>query len=87
MVVGFEADGAYAPIKYLNGDTSDVIGALLDASVRTGYYAKRGIDPFISIRYVGGGAEGTTNDPDFNEDGYTENWLHLMVFSMGFVVR
>ena len=39
---GFEADGAYAPIKYLNGDTSDVIGALLDASVRTGYYAKRG---------------------------------------------
>ena len=27
------------------------------------------------------------NDPDFNEDGYTENWLHLMVVSMGFVVR
>ena len=84
---GFEADGAYAPIKYLNGDTSDVLGALLDASIRTGYYAKRGIDPFLSIRYVGGGAEGTTNDPDFNEDGYTENWLHLMVVSMGFVVR
>jgi len=26
----FEADGFYAPISYLNGDTNDVIGAILD---------------------------------------------------------
>ena len=25
---GFTADGAYAPIKHLNGDSSDVVGAL-----------------------------------------------------------
>jgi hypothetical protein len=84
---GFEADGAYAPIKYINGDTSDVLGALLDSSIRAGYYGKQGIDPFLNIRYVGGGAEGTTNDPDPGEDGFTSNWLHFLVFSMGFMVR
>ena len=43
-MVGFEADGAYAPIKYINGDSSDVIGALLDASVRGGLILNDGTE-------------------------------------------
>ena len=50
--------GAYAPIKYLNGDVSDVVGALLDASVRGGFHLSNDVDVFINLRYVGGGAEG-----------------------------
>ena len=84
---GFEADGAYAPIKYINGDTSDVLGALLDASVRVGAYGKNGIEPFLNLRYVGGGAEGTTNDPDPGEDGFNANWLHFGVLSLGVQLR
>ena len=84
---GFEADGAYAPIKYINGDTSDVVGALLDGSIRVGYYAKRGIEPFLNLRYVGGGAEGTSNVPDPGEDGFNANWLHFGVLSLGVMLQ
>lgn len=84
---GFEADGFYAPIKYLNGGDSDVVGAILDSSVRVGLYADRGIDPFLNLRYLGGGAEGTESDPDPGRDGYVRNWLHFATLTVGFVVR
>lgn len=84
---GFEADGSYAPIKYLNGDVSDVVGAILDSSVRGGFKLKSGIDTYLNLRYVGGGAEGTESEPDPGKDGYVENWLHVMSFSIGFLLR
>ena len=84
---GFEVDGAYAPIKYINGGTSDVVGALLDASLRLGQRGKNGIDSFVNLRYLGGGAEGTTDDPDPGEDGFTNNWLHTVSLSIGAIVR
>lgn len=85
--VGFELDGAYAPIKYINGDSSDVIGALIDTSVRSGVRLKNGLDPFLSLRYVAGGAEGTTNKPDPGEDGFIRNWVQFAVLSVGCHVR
>ena len=85
--VGFEMDGSYAPLKYLNGDVSDVVGALLDTSVRSGFHMKNGIDPFVNIRYIGGGAEGTSNEPDPGEDGYVLNWVQFFALNIGFTVR
>lgn len=85
--VGFELDGSYAPIKYLNGDVSDVVGALVDTSVHTGLKLKNGIDPFLNVRYVAGGAEGTTNEPDPGEDGFIINWVQFVAFNIGFQVR
>ena len=84
---GFEVDGFYAPIKYLNGDSSDVVGAILDASVRAGLKANNGVEPFLNLRYLGGGGEGTSNDPDPGKDGYVENWLHVMTVTLGFSLR
>ena len=84
---GFEADGFYAPIKYLNGSNTDVVGAILDASVRAGGRASSGVEPFISVRYLGGGAEGTSKNPDPGKDGYTSNWLHFGTVSLGFLLR
>ena len=85
--VGFELDGSYAPIKYINGDSSDVIGALIDTSVRSGVTLKNGLDPFINVRYVAGGAEGTTSDPDPGEDGFIRNWVQFAAISLGCHVR
>ena len=85
--VGFEMDGSYAPIKYINGDVSDVVGALIDTSVQSGIKLKNGIDPFINVRYVAGGAEGTTSDPDPGEDGYVLNWVQFAAINVGFALR
>ena len=84
---GFDFAGAYAPIKYINGSDSDVVGALLDTSVRTGIRLNRGVNTFVNLRYVGGGAEGTESNPIDGKDGFIANWVHLGAISIGFMLR
>lgn len=84
---GFEADGFYAPIKYLNGGTTDVVGAILDASVRAGFKASNGVEPFLNLRYLGGGSDGTSSDPDPGKDGYSQNWLNFVTVTAGVYLR
>jgi hypothetical protein len=89
MWLGFEADGMYAPIKYLNGGRSDVVGAILDASLRAGYAVSGPLDLFINVRYLGGGAEGTSKSDAKRGpgDGYTSNWLHFVTTTVGAELR
>ena len=79
-----EMDGFYAPIKYFNGGKSDVEGAILDASLRAGLELSEDVTGFFNVRYLGGGAQGTSKDDDGPGDGYTRNWLHFMTASVGF---
>jgi hypothetical protein len=81
---GFEADGFYAPIKYLNASDSDVTGAILDASLRAGYQFNEDIGGFANFRYLAGGGEGTSDDDEGPGDGFTKNWLHFATVSLGF---
>ncbi|MCC7382177.1 MAG: hypothetical protein IT384_10120 [Deltaproteobacteria bacterium] len=81
--LGLEADGMYAPIKYLNGGASDVVGAILDASVRAGIQVAPGIDAFLNVRYLGGGASGTSKKKSGPGDGYTDNWLNFLFITLG----
>jgi hypothetical protein len=85
--LGGEVDGFYAPIKYLNGDNNDVVGAIADASVRVGRQLNGAVDGYLNVRYLGGGAEGTSDNEDGRGDGYTENWLHFLTLSLGFSLR
>lgn len=84
---GSEIDGAYAPIKYINGSSSDVVGSLLDASVRGGLRLRAGTDAWLNLRYLTGGAEGTGKDTRPPGDGYTENYLHFLGVTLGFSLR
>jgi hypothetical protein len=84
---GAEASGSYAPIKYLNGANVDVVGALLDASVKGGFTLRHGADVYACVRYIGGGAEGTSKNPDGLGDGYTANWLSFTSLSLGAQLR
>ena len=84
---GFDAAGAYAPIKYSNGSDSDVVGALLDASIRGGMHLKQGTDTFVNLRYIGGGSEGTDSTPERGKDGYVLNWLNFVSLSVGFELQ
>ena len=85
--LGGEVAGFYAPIRFLNGGRSDVEGAIADASFRAGLAWRRGIDTYINIRYIGGGARGTSSDPGPFSDGFNGNWLHFMALSLGVSLR
>jgi hypothetical protein len=79
-----EADGIYAPVSYLNGSDNEVVGAILDASVRTAYQLHPSVHGFLNLRYLGGGAVGTSDNVDGPGDGYVRNWLHFGTVSAGF---
>lgn len=84
VYLGFEADGIYAPVSYLNGSDNEVVGAILDASVRTGLQLHESVEGFLNVRYLGGGAVGTS-DIKGPGDGYVRNWLNFLTVSAGFV--
>jgi len=78
-----EIDAIYAPVKYINGSNTDVVGALLDASFRIGIPINEYSSSFLNIRYLGGGAEGTSQNNPGPGDGFTSNWLHFLTLSAG----
>jgi hypothetical protein len=86
--LGSEIDGFYASGHYITGSTNDFVGAILDASLRGGFSPRDGLDAFLNVRYLGGGAVGTAEDQAVGGvDGYTKNWLHTVSISLGVTVR
>lgn len=81
--LGGEVDGFYAPIKYINGGKSDVEGAIVDLSVRSGFRVRPNADLFVNLRYLAGGASGTSKDSEDRGDGFVSNWLHFITLSVG----
>lgn len=84
--LGLEADGIYAPVSYLNGSDNEVVGAILDASIRAGAKVNVGT-VFVNARYLGGGATGTSTQDIWPGDGYVKNWLHFLIISTGFLYQ
>lgn len=82
--IGLEADGFYAPVSYLNGSDEEIVGAIVDASLRTGINLKIPGHIFLNTRYLGGGAVGTNTDDPGPGDGYVKNWLHFYTVTIGF---
>lgn len=83
-----EADGIYAPVSYLNGSDNEIVGAILDASLRAGANVNEFTTMFLNIRYLGGGAVGTdTGDNVWPGDGYVKNWLNFLNISAGFILK
>jgi len=80
-----EADGFYAPISYLNGSDNEVVGAILDASLRQGLKVTDEVGAFLNLRYLGGGAVGTSDNDIGPGDGYVKNWLHFLTVTCGFI--
>ncbi|MBP6742803.1 MAG: hypothetical protein KA244_08140, partial [Deltaproteobacteria bacterium] len=87
LFLGMEVDGLYARGKVITGSLYSFEGALLDASIRMGVAATSFMDVYLNLRYLGGGAQGTSDNDPPPGDGYTNNWLHTLVTSIGFTVR
>ncbi|MBD3418494.1 MAG: hypothetical protein GF398_00100 [Chitinivibrionales bacterium] len=83
--VTLEADGIYAPVSYLNGSDEEIVGSILDASLRSGIDMTSSSKAFVNIRYLGGGAVGTDSDDEGPGDGYVKNWLHFLTVSAGLI--
>ena len=82
-----EADGIYAPVSYLNGSDNEIVGAILDASMRMGAQIDTSGRIFLNLRYLGGGAIGTDTGDVWPGDGYVKNWLNFLTLSTGFVYQ
>ncbi|MBN1837100.1 MAG: hypothetical protein JW820_14690, partial [Spirochaetales bacterium] len=88
--LGTEIDGIYAQGRGFVGSTeveAGFKGAILDASLRAGFSPRENLDTFLNLRYLGGGAEGTSTDYEGPGDGYTKNWLHAFSVSLGVTLR
>jgi hypothetical protein len=82
-----EADGIYAPITGLNGSDNDVIGSILDLSIRQNFQLSPALKTYLTFRYLGGGAQGQSDDISEISDGYSKNWLHFYALSVGFTYQ
>lgn len=82
-----EADGIYAPVSYLNGSDNEIVGAILDASLRFGADVNALTSMFLNLRYLGGGATGTDTGDVWPGDGYVRNWLNFLNISAGFILK
>lgn len=85
--VGAEADGFYADGRYITGSENDFMGAIFDVSARYGFRLRPGIDSYINVRYLGGGARGTDETPSDRGDGFTDNWLNTVTLTLGFYLK
>ncbi len=82
---GGELAGFYAPIRYLNISDSDVEGAIADGNLLIGRTLDEHTRAYLTLRYVGGGAQGTSEQPaDEPGDGFTRNWIHALSLAVGF---
>jgi hypothetical protein len=84
---GIELDTIYAPVKYINGSDSDVVGALTDLKLYFKQQLSNAQTCGVFIRYIGGGAEGTSSGNPRLGDGYSSNWLDFAIFGISFEKR
>jgi len=85
--LGFEADGFWADGRYITGSANDFMGAIFDVSARYGFKLRDGIDSYMNVRYLGGGARGQDESVDSYGDGYTDNWLNTVSLTLGFYMK
>lgn len=89
--IGLEADGFYASSAFINGASYAFEGSIFDVSLRAGFEPTPGLDLFLNVRGLGGGANGTRGDArdtwtESRED-FTDNFLTSMSVTLGARVR
>lgn len=86
--VGLEADGFYASSAFFNGASFEFSGSIFDASLRAGFAPAPGLEVFVNLRALGGGARGTRPDDSRqfwsqSTNGFTDNFLVTSSLTLG----
>lgn len=84
--LGLDIDGFYASSKFFNGSNFDFEGSILDASLRAGIKLNDSINGYLNVRFLGGTASGVEQDTD-RPDGFTDNKLATVNFTVGFELK
>lgn len=89
VFVEFEVDGWVSPVPREGSDGELALGAIADASIRTGFLITQWSEAFVGLRYLGGGFRGESSQrtPLDGGDRWSSNWLHTMTVTLGFGVR
>ena len=88
-VLDFEAEGNYANTAFINGDDESAVrGAIFDAAVAWRRVVSKKMSVLARVRYVSGGAEGTSDEEDnATSDGYNSNWIDLLAVNAGLTLH
>lgn len=83
-----EADGFYASSAFINGADYEFTGSIFDVGLTAGYEANPATDLYVTLRVVGGGANGTrpADAREFwtqSRSRLTDNFLTLGSLSFG----
>lgn len=81
-----DIDGFYASSSFINGADFDFEGSVLDASIRAGLLLTDYLETYFNVRFIGGTAKGTSENSD-SPDGFTDNKLATINFSIGFQLK
>ncbi|WP_292594001.1 hypothetical protein [Mesotoga sp. UBA5847] len=81
-----DIDGFYASSKFFNGADFDFEGSVLDASLKAGLLKTDYLETYFNVRFIGGTAKGTSENSD-SPDGFTDNRLATINFSIGFQLK
>lgn len=85
--LGLDAQGFYAPIKYLNGSNTDVIGWIYEVTVDSGIKIWRGLSGYGNVRVLGGGNSGNSKTPRPTGGTYSENIILTVAMNLGLAVK
>lgn len=89
--IGMEADGFYASSAFFNGANYAFEGSIFDVSLRAGFEPTPGLDLFMNVRGLGGGAKGTRGDArdawTESREPFTDNFLTTLSVTLGARVR
>lgn len=89
--LGLDAQGFYAPIKYLNGSNSDVVGWIYELTLDSGFKIWKDLSGYGNVRLLGGGNSGNSNTPRPNlgktPGTYSENILMTVAMNLGLKVE
>lgn len=77
-------EGIYAPVAYLNGSDSDVVGSFHDVRLAWSLETQADAHAGLVFRYIGGGARGSNSDADglAKARSYSSNWIDLLVVAV-----
>lgn len=81
IFIEFEGDGFYVSDRFFKGANYTFIGYIYDLALRGGYRFHQNVSGYLNLRFLGGGAEATSDGE------YTFNDLHTIGFAVGLVLH
>lgn len=85
--VNTKATGFWAPIRYLNGGSTDIEGWIYEGSTEMGLEITTWMDAYVTLRLLGGGNRGSSGRSRNSGGSFSENIINTLSFNVGFRLK